>query len=322
MTYPIHLLQKVISRLFLWLNSPVGLVGGSVQIDIGYNTSNQDSTTTGLGFRLHYNSNLIDVSEVNYTLPKDLLVDLTGPFQDSENHDNDVSTDQYYSVGWASLYGDWPNESLPSKVLSLQFDINHLIDINQMNSTPINFSATAIASGYQFSAQNYNLEFIDSTWDFDGSCHADALTDGLILLRYGFDLHGENLISGVMDPDSTMTAAEVEAKIENAANIIDIDGDGEFSALTDGLLLLRYLFDLSGQNLISDVISPTAIRNSVDQITQHLEQYMPNCLDNVDDIAPSIIFNGDRDVIVSKGSTFADSGVTAEDNLQIILIHP
>ena len=99
--------------------SSVGSVGGSVQIDITYSTSNQDNTTTGLGFRLHYNSNLMEISAVNSLLQKDLLVDVTGPLEDNQDQDNDASTDQYYSVGWASLNGDWPNEVLPANVLSV-----------------------------------------------------------------------------------------------------------------------------------------------------------------------------------------------------------
>jgi hypothetical protein len=281
--------------------SPVGIVGHSVQIDIGYNTSNSDNTTTGLGFRIHYNSDLIDISNIIYVLDKDLVVDITGPLEDTDNHDNDSDTDQYYSVGWASLFGDWPNDELPAKLLSLQVDVNQAVDIQQTNSTPINFSSTALAAGYEFLAENYDLELIASTWDFDGSCHADALTDGLILLRYGFDLHGENLISGVMHPDSTMTAAEVEAKIENATSIIDIDMDGEFGALTDGLLVLRYLFDLSGQNLIDGVISTTATRTSIEEITQHLERHMPNCLDTIGS-RPPIITSGATAVAINENS--------------------
>ncbi|MDA8944509.1 cadherin domain-containing protein, partial [Porticoccaceae bacterium] len=279
--------------------SSVGSVGGSVQIDISYSTSNQDNTTTGLGFRLHYNSNLMEISAVNYLLQKDLLVDVTGPFEDNQDQDNDASTDQYYSVGWASLNGDWPNEVLPANVLSLQITIDSEIEIDQIDSTPINFSATALASGYQFLPQNYNLELTDSTWDFDGSCDADALTDGLILLRAGFDLRGEYLISNVMHPDATLTAADVEARIENAASITDIDSNGGFDALTDGLLLLRYLFDFRDQNLVSDVLSQTATRTSGDAIAQYIEQYMPNC---INDTTPPVIISADTAIAIDENS--------------------
>jgi hypothetical protein len=277
----------------------VGSAGGSVQIDVTYSTSNQDNTTTGLGFRLHYNSNLIDISAVNSLLQKDLLVDVTGPLDDNQDQDNDASTDQYYSVGWASLNGDWPNEALPANVLSLQITIDSEIEIDQIDAIPINFSATALASGYQFFPQNHNLELTDSTWDFDGSCDADALTDGLILLRAGFDLRGEYLISNVMHPDATLTAADVEARIENAASITDIDSNGGFDALTDGLLLLRYLFDFRDQNLVSDVLSQTATRTSGDAIAQYIEQYMPNC---INDTTPPVIISADTAIVIDENS--------------------
>jgi hypothetical protein len=163
-------------------------------------------------------------------------------------------------------------------VLSLKVDIAQ--DNGQLDATsaPINFSYTALASGYEFIAGNYNLDLISSTWDFDNSGHADALTDGLIVLRYGFDLHGDNLVRGVMHPDSTLTATEVETRIQNSLNMMDIDQNGSFDALTDGLILLRYLFDVSGENLVRDVVSPTGARTSSDAIIQHIERHMPSTL--------------------------------------------
>jgi hypothetical protein len=305
--------QQIISVL----GNPVGVVGASTLVEIGYTTSNDDSTTTGIGFRVHFNSMLMDIADVVYVLDRDLLVDVIGPFQDFEDHDNDASTDQYYSVGWASLYGDWPNEALPAKVLSLQITIDDEIDIEQISSTPINFSATALASGYEFSPENYNLELADSTWDFDGSCHADALTDGLILLRAGFDLRGEYLISNVMHPDATLTAAEVEARIEKAVSITDIDGSGGFDALTDGLLLLRYLFDFRGSNLVSDVLSQTATRTSGDAIAQYIEQYMPDC---INDTTPPVITSTDTAVAIDNNSgegqiIYTATAYDSEDNM-------
>ena len=43
------------------------------------------------------------------------------------------------------------------------------------------------------------------------------------------------------------------------ADSIDIDGDGEFDALTDGLLLLRSMFELTDSALISNVIGRNAV---------------------------------------------------------------
>ena len=59
---------------------------------------------------------------------------------------------------------------------------------------------------------------------------------------------------------------EVHAKQLLEADSIDIDGNGEFDALTDGLLLLRSMFELTGSPLISDVIGSNAVYSSADEI--------------------------------------------------------
>ena len=72
-----------------------------------------------------------------------------------------------------------------------------------------------------------------------------------------------------------MSAAEVEAAVERALAICDIDGDGEVDALTDGLLLLRYMFGLRAEILIDQVVSASAQRNNKELITDYIEKYMP-----------------------------------------------
>ena len=111
-------------------------------------------------------------------------------------------------------------------------------------------------------------------WDMDNSGEVDALTDGLLMLRYSFGLRGETLTNSAISADSSLTAAEVLAEISAAQSISDIDGDGSVNALTDGLLLLRYLFGLSGDALISGVVSSEATRSSVSDISQYIDSYM------------------------------------------------
>ena len=50
--------------------------------------------------------------------------------------------------------------------------------------------------------------------DIDGNGDIDALTDGLLTLRYLFGLEGDPLIAGVVASDATRTAAEIEAHLE------------------------------------------------------------------------------------------------------------
>ena len=55
-------------------------------------------------------------------------------------------------------------------------------------------------------------------------------------------------------------SADIEAYLESNLGHIDIDGDGGTDALTDGLLLLRYLFGFEGATLIEGAIRDGAER--------------------------------------------------------------
>jgi hypothetical protein len=56
---------------------------------------------------------------------------------------------------------------------------------------------------------------------------------------------------------------------------LDIDQNGSFDALTDGLILLRYAFGLRGDSLIDGVIDSNANRTNVDEIEAHIQSLVP-----------------------------------------------
>ncbi len=55
----------------------------------------------------------------------------------------------------------------------------------------------------------------------------------------------------------------------------DVDGNGEVDSLTDGLLILRYSFGLTGDALIANVIAEDATRRSAQEIEAYLEKLIP-----------------------------------------------
>lgn len=55
----------------------------------------------------------------------------------------------------------------------------------------------------------------------------------------------------------------------------DIDGNGTQDALTDGLLILRYSFGLTGDSLISGVVAEDATRTTAEEIEAYLATLMP-----------------------------------------------
>ena len=113
------------------------------------------------------------------------------------------------------------------------------------------------------------------SWDIDGDGNADALTDGMLTLRYGFGIRGENLTSNALSQLSTMSISEIEDRLSDASTIADIDGNGSFDALTDGLIILRYLFGVTGDNLVENTVAFNATRNSPFEIIQYIEQHLP-----------------------------------------------
>ena len=112
--------------------------------------------------------------------------------------------------------------------------------------------------------------------DIDGNSKYDALTDGLLLLRGMFGLDGSTLVTGTIALDATYTAAsDIELRIDNLGDLVDIDGNGQVDALTDGLLILRYLFGLNGDALINGVIASDASRTSAAEIEAYLDALVP-----------------------------------------------
>jgi hypothetical protein len=140
---------------------------------------------------------------------------------------------------------------------------------------PVYGCTNPAANNYDSAATSDDGGCTYPNWDFDGNGDVDALTDGLLLVRYAFGLRGESLSSGSIATDSLMSSGQLVAEIESALDMADIDDDGEVGALTDGLILLRYLFGLRGDQLSASVVGLTANRNSNEEIEAYIESYMP-----------------------------------------------
>ena len=148
-------------------------------------------------------------------------------------------------------------------------------DDDDLESTVINFSTSSSAAGYGFNPTSYTLDILSGSWDFDQNGQADALTDGLLMLRHAFGLRGDQLTNGAVSGASPLTNEEVIASIESAYAFADIDGNGAVDALTDGLLLLRYLFGLRGDQLIAGAVSSSGSRQSGADVEGYLSSLMP-----------------------------------------------
>ena len=114
------------------------------------------------------------------------------------------------------------------------------------------------------------------TWDIDGSNQVDALGDGLLVMRYLFDFEGAALTADALNEASTKSdPTEIQIHIQNQEMQLDIDGDNQREALSDGLLLIRYLFEFRGSSLIEGAVSAGATRHTAEQIEAYIAARLP-----------------------------------------------
>ena len=113
-------------------------------------------------------------------------------------------------------------------------------------------------------------------WDIDDDGEAIALTDGLMMIRHMFGFGGDSLSAGAMGAEAGRATPEAISSHLTGANAeLDVDGDGESKALTDGLLLIRYLFGFSGDSLISGAIGNGAERDTAEEVEAYIEARLP-----------------------------------------------
>jgi hypothetical protein len=132
-------------------------------------------------------------------------------------------------------------------------------------------SADVAGATYVF---NVSTSTGECTLDADGDGRADALTDGVLFIRYMFGIRSASLVNNATGSNCThCSAAELEPILEQCGttDTSDIDGNGQVDALTDGLLVIRYLFGLRGDALITGSVANDCSRCTVLEIETYFQ---------------------------------------------------
>ena len=104
-----------------------------------------------------------------------------------------------------------------------------------------------------------NADQIDTDGDGEGNaCDLDDDNDGYT--------DEQELIDGT-DPLNPLSCAD-------CYSVFDVDADGQIKALTDGLIIIRYLFGFSGDALVAGALTGEGERNTAEEIEEHLDQFM------------------------------------------------
>ena len=190
-------------------------------------------------------------------------------------------------AGWSDMSGgNWKDPALYSAGVN---GVHRVLDMSP--PAPIGSSEEQLAAfrnagwrweevaGWQVSRadeltgqQTFNL-------DVDGNGTVGAFTDGFMILRkmFGDAFPGEYLTSKVLPSDATRTTEQIHEYIQYGMDTgaLDVDGNGEVGAFTDGFMVLRKMFGdaFPGEYLTSKVLPVNAERDT-DQIHSYIESLM------------------------------------------------
>ncbi len=155
---------------------------------------------------------------------------------------------------------------------------------------------------------------LHDTLDFDLDGRANALSDGILALRYMFGVRGEALVRGATSSraESALSPAMAEEVLSQAQQVgmFDVDADGRVNALTDGILILRHLFGVSGDTLVHGAVAPRGARIQPDAVASFLDGFMPG--------APGMVT---IDLSSDSDTGSSDSDNITNDPTPSILVH-
>jgi len=98
--------------------------------------------------------------------------------------------------------------------------------------------------------------------DLDGNQIVDPLTDGVLLVRAITGLTGTAVTNGAVGPNASRTTWMQMQPLFHA-NVLDVDGDGQTLPQTDGLMIMRAMFGLTGNAVTNNALptNPSPPRN-------------------------------------------------------------
>ena len=114
-----------------------------------------------------------------------------------------------------------------------------------------------------------------ANYDIDGDGTYDALTDGLLMLRYMFGMRGPALVGGATSPGAAHNTMQIETLLGQLGAALDIDGNNVADARTDGFLVLRKMFGLTGEPLIAGAIAANATRTTAGDVADYMDEFLP-----------------------------------------------
>lgn len=152
--------------------------------------------------------------------------------------------------------------------------------------------------------------------DVDDDGEATALTDGLLVIRYLFGFSGDSLTFGAVSEKALRSNPEaIKTYLDNSLILLDVDGDGESIALTDGLLVIRSLFGFTGESLTAGAVVDAGARTDAIAVERYLDTITDSDNDDTNDAFDAFPSDATRWLADGAGDNLGDGDLIEEDNV-------
>jgi hypothetical protein len=193
-----------------------------------------------------------------------------------------------FVVTWAGLGQDGSSYGVFRRSFSSAGTATtHELQVNSHTPTAQHFPAVAMSdegdfviawsSGYGQDGSLTGIfaqRFAEQTLDVDCDGAAEPLTDAILVLRYLFGFRGAALLVQAVNLEGCSRCAAADIEDHLAATLIDLDadGDGQAAPLSDGVLILRFLFGFHGPPLVAGgVVAASCSRCTATAIADYLD---------------------------------------------------
>jgi hypothetical protein len=195
--------------------------------------------------------------------------------------------------GWAFWDNNLTDVFIPNTVVSIEegvFGLNQLTNLiipesvtrighysfewNQLTSVIIPQGVTYIGFAAFYDNQLSNIYFRGDRPRIEQTSFLQNEIENIFYCSGTIGWPGEPIEGITPQIDISCDNSDEEGELAQYSTF-DIDQDGSFDALTDGLILLRYAFGIRGDFLINDVIDANATRTNVDDIEAYIQSLVP-----------------------------------------------
>ena len=255
----------------------------SISIPFVYSTKPSGLQTSGLEISVFFDSSWLAPSGIEDLYEESLQKEpafLLQVADDGQNEDGDLNTDSKLTISYKKDNGTWPSVNNSPEGLKIFDLVFRALETSFKGQSKVNIAlknheiglVEAYANGALAQSQ-LTICFDCFSLDIDGDGRLDPLTDGILFFRYLLPVTGILLTQDLSIMNGSRSKPpEISSYLDIHSARLDIDGDGDLNPLTDGVLVLRYLSDLRGDELIQSAVGENATRTSAEEIEAYLAE--------------------------------------------------